>query len=336
MHTPAGEVQVLGTCFRVRVEQGEEQVKSRDWKVGTLGAALGVATFVSVYEGKVSLSQPSQPSAGITLAAGETARADGRGVARAGSVREGAVADAEGRDDPLLVANANLADSVQAYKRRIEAVEAQKASLEKSLAETQTKLASSQREAGQGPERSAYDLSTDDWKQLAQDGTVKARYPCMRTKPDGDDMSKLEQLGLPASDGPVLQKALTTARARIWTMVRPLCASALGGDFAAADKIGVATCEGVVRQVAEANGVDVGADMQQVAEIRAGIRPSPSDGGDAVVKIMLELTSESSAVEQELAQQIGPEDAKRLVYGDGAPGCWNSSIWTNKSEPKLP
>ncbi len=61
VHTPSGDVQVLGTCFRVRVENeenGEGAVNLRDLKVGAFGAALGAAAFVSVYEGKVAFSQP--------------------------------------------------------------------------------------------------------------------------------------------------------------------------------------------------------------------------------------------------------------------------------------
>jgi hypothetical protein len=54
----------MGTCFRVKVMGG---------------AALGLAVFVAVYEGKVALSRGGTS---LTLSAGETARADERGVAR--------------------------------------------------------------------------------------------------------------------------------------------------------------------------------------------------------------------------------------------------------------
>jgi ferric-dicitrate binding protein FerR (iron transport regulator) len=340
VHTPSGDVQVLGTCFRVRVENeenGEEAVNLRDVKVGAIGAALGAAAFVSAYEGKVALSQPSH-GASVTLTAGESARADARGVAKTseGTAEAASARGAGGGDEPLLAANANLADSVREYKRRLETIEAQKTALDKQLADAQQKLGASQRDALSGPERSSYDLTPDDWKDLAAKGELRARFPCIRRGQKDDDFSNLQKLGLPPQDGPIVQKAIAASRARIWALVRPLCANALGGDFAAADKLGVATCEGLVREAAQNDGVDVSGEMRQVAEMRAGTRPIPSDGGDAVVKLLLGLTGESGAIERDLASQLGPADAKSLVYGDDSPACWSNSSWTSGPKAVLP
>jgi hypothetical protein len=65
VHTPAGDVTVKGTCFRVKVT-----------------TVAGAAAFVTlaVYEGRVAFSRG--PSA-VDVGAGETAEADGAGVRRA-------------------------------------------------------------------------------------------------------------------------------------------------------------------------------------------------------------------------------------------------------------
>ena len=78
VRTPAGEVTVMGTCFRVKV-------------LG--GAALAAAVVVVVYEGKVALAHRGTS---ITLGAGETGRSDERGVSRGD---EGASGQARAQSD---------------------------------------------------------------------------------------------------------------------------------------------------------------------------------------------------------------------------------------------
>jgi ferric-dicitrate binding protein FerR (iron transport regulator) len=330
--TPAGDVEVLGTCFRVAVTGSEVVVNGRDFKAGAIGAALGMVALVSVYEGKVAVSHASDR---VTLSPGEKARADRNGVHREGSVDGASSSQASDErppireDEPLLAANANLADSVREYRRRLETIEAQKQAAEKLLAEAQQKLEVAQKGGAAGPERSKFDLDQDDWKQLAKDGTVRARYPCLRPNPKEGGVSpdSLQKAGLKPEDGPIIQKAYDASRARIWATIRPLCVSAMQGDEKMADKLGPSTCESLVRDVAAANGTDVGEDMRAVAEIRAGMRAVPADGGDPVVKMMMALTGETTAVVSDLTQSLGPEDAKRLVYGEDGPGCWNNSQW---------
>jgi hypothetical protein len=80
VHTPAGEVTVKGTCFRVRVLAG----------VGV--TAVAIAVFV--YEGKVGVSHAGTE---VDLAAGESARTDEHGVHRTTAVEDEPAAPA--RDD---------------------------------------------------------------------------------------------------------------------------------------------------------------------------------------------------------------------------------------------
>ncbi len=352
VHTPAGDVEVLGTCFRVVVsppsgggaqQRTEGDVNARDIKAGAIGAALTATAFVSVYEGKVAVSRASDR---VTLTAGESATSDATGVHRgaakgadgASAADDNAAASAD-EADPLAKANANLADSVREYKQRLEAIEAQKKGVEKQLAEAQEKLAIAQNDGQAPPKKSDFDLTQDDWKRLAQEGKVNAHFPCVGpSAKNRDEISddSLQKAGLAPQDRSILQSAYDASRKRVWQgTIRPLCIKAVKGDAALADRLGPGTCQSLIQDVAAQNGEDVEEEMHEVAEIRAGMRPMPADGGGDVLKMMLALSLESGAVEQDLAKSLGPDEAHRVVFVDEV-GCWNNSSWGVGPRPTLP
>ncbi len=329
VETAAGDVTVKGTCFRVKVRE-ETQMNGRDMKAGVLGAALGAAALVGVYEGKVALSQPKGGSVDIT--AGQSAVADSRGVRANGSLDDGnrAFADgSSGKDEPLLAANASLADSVKVYKTRLELIEEEKKKLEKDLAAAQDKLAAAEGGAQLGgAKKSEFDLGEDDWKQLAKQGQVKARYPC-EPKPGDYGPKALDKMGLRPEDGKTITSAFAASQKRRWAVIRPLCAQALGGALDVADKIGEGACIAVVQTIAnqkDSAGADEG--IRRAAEIRAGLRPmpGPDEQINSVERMMLALTGEAKTIEGELTKSLGPDDAKRVIFGDDE-GCWKNNGW---------
>ena len=93
VHTPAGDVEVKGTCFAVKI-RGEAPASKvegatmdkRDVKSGVIGAALSALAFVAVYEGKVAVSHAGSR---VDLGAGETARVGSDGVHPSGALGEG-------------------------------------------------------------------------------------------------------------------------------------------------------------------------------------------------------------------------------------------------------
>ncbi len=336
VETPAGDAKVLGTCFRVKVREESSPMNARDVKVGLSGAALGAAVLVGVYEGRVALAQP-KTGASVDLTAGKAGIADARGARAAGSLADGerALANGEaGEEEPLLAANASLADSVRTYKSRIESIEAEKKRLEKELAEAQTKLASAEGGAlATGPKKSEFDLTDDDWKQLAKEGGVKVRYPCA-TRPGGDppdpSPKSLNKLGLRPEDGKTIGAAFAASNKRRWAVVRPLCAQALAGAGDVADKVGEGACIAIIQTMAaqkDPAAADEG--IRMAAEARAGLRPmpGPDDVVNPVERLMLALTGESKAIESDLAKSFGPEEANRIVYSKDVDGCWNNGSW---------
>jgi ferric-dicitrate binding protein FerR (iron transport regulator) len=328
VHTPAGDVAVLGTCFRVQLES-EEPVNGRDVKAGVIGAAVAAAAMVSVYEGKVAVSHGKDA---VMLTAGESARADGTGVHHAG----GQPVNETTSNDPLVAANENLADQVRDYKRQLESIEAQKGTTERQLAEAQKKLALADHDAQSGPPKNPNDLTQDDWKELAAKGEVRSRIPCLPSEENALTTPKnLAADGLPESDLQPINAALQQSSQKIWDTIRPLCLKALDGNGAVADALGQNACESLVFAMAKKHE-DTAEEIREVAEIRAGERPVPKDMTSlgTVGQLVYTMSGESTSLEQQLAQSIGPDDAHAFVYSDH--GCWSSSSWGVGPRPSLP
>ncbi|MEA2753639.1 MAG: hypothetical protein QOI41_7782 [Myxococcales bacterium] len=334
VHTPAGDVEVKGTCFAVKV-RGEGQSNSiegadmnkRDVKSGLIGAGLSALAFVAVYEGKVAVSHASEHA---DLAAGEGAQLSAGGVTKSGALGEGAksfdakvAANAAG-DAPLAQANENLVAQVSEYRARLEAIAAQKVELEQTLKNTEQKLAA---KSDGGRPKSDFDLSPDDWKELAKDGTMKFQVPCSREtgwlpKPD-----TLQKLALAPHDGPVLQAAYAQSHQRQWGVVRPLCAAEVGSEKIA-DRIGLDTCIHLINDSSKTKDSDAAHEaLWEVGELRAGQRSQldPSVQSNPVAKMFLALTAEAKLFETDLAQSLGPEEAHRVTYAEGM--CMHTSIF---------
>ncbi|RYE89752.1 MAG: hypothetical protein EOO75_11290 [Myxococcales bacterium] len=76
--------------------------------------------------------------------------------------------------------------------------------------------------------------------------------------------------------------------------------------------------------------------MRQVGELRAGLRPEPSEGiaRNPVYRMMTAMTGEARQFESDLARQIGPDEAHRVVFAEGF--CSTGSTFTGAGprEPK--
>ena len=161
-------------------------------------------------------------------------------------------------------------------------------------------------------------------QELAKEGTVRARFPCNRQESWDYTPKQLDQLGLAPDDGPAIHAAMEQSTKRVWSTLRPLCIDALGGSAATADKLGAATCQTLVFDVARSKGGDESNDLRVTAEIRAGLRPV-SEATTPLQKLLLALSSETKAVETDLAKSLGPDAAHRVAFTDL--GCWSNNTW---------
>lgn len=316
VHTPAGDVEVRGTCFAVKVRGTEMQ--KRDVKAGTIGAALSALAFIAVYEGKVAVSHASGR---VDLRAGESAQSGADGVKRLGpdgeKAFEASAATAAENDDPLDRANRNLVKQVGEYRSRLESVVAEKSELEAKLKRSEEQLAAGR--DGSAPWKSEFDLSNDDWKELAKDGTIKYKMPCESSRAkEVYTAERLSAAGLTPEEGAALKDAHARSNERVWSELKPLCARAVGSADVA-EKIGVNTCIHLVLDIENAR--DGAATMEArklVGEIRAGLKPMPrsEDNSNPVLKLFLATTGEMPKFERDLAQTFGPEEAHRIAYSD--------------------
>lgn len=342
VHTGAGDVEVKGTCFTVKVrgdsKEAERDMQKRDVKSAAVGAAATALAFVAVYEGKVAVSHADQRA---DLTAGESAQLGAGGVTRSANMGEGQKAfEAKAAEalegDSLTKANQNLVAQVAEYRARLETIAAQRSTLEDKLKRAEEKLASTTDGGNARGGRSEWDLDKDDWAELAKDGKIKYRVPCQN--PEGWTLSpeKLQKLALAPGDAGPIREAYAANHKRLWAEIKPMCVQALGSSNEIVEKIGVSTCPHLIYDIAmSTDGAAAREAMTQAAEIRAGLRAEPPvDKQHPVMRMFLILTNANKGFEADLAKSFGPEEAHRLAYADGM--CTGTSTWGggNKRTPE--
>jgi hypothetical protein len=320
VRTPSGDVTVHGTCFDVKVRGGTggtegEPMTRRDAVAGAVGALASAAVFVGVYEGRVTLSRAS---ASVEVSSGQGARIDGGGIH---GPQEMAAAERglEGSSpsDPLLAANANLTDQVRAYQRRLDESQRESERISKELGALKLKLAELEPDSSAAAD--PFNPTPEQWKELAKENVVRAKNFCFPPPDWQPTPDQLADLGLAPGDGPTLTKALADGNGRMWQVVGPACAKIVG-SMDVAQRLGNETC-GTIIQRSESEA-QFEADTQLVADIRAGNKPMPPAGQlDAVASRLLAMTNAAGQVEKDLASVFGPEEAKRLAYGDSPWAC---------------
>ncbi len=369
VHTPVGDVTVLGTCFRIKVRAGDASANAnananasakasstadanpngdaslgggtmmtkRDVKSGVVGALSTAIAFVAVYEGKVAVSHAGQS---VQLVAGEAAdlgpgapKKDEDGSAAERAFDDRALEEDEAKGDPTLRANKNLVASVADYRARLERLDVQKRALEQELAEAKDKLGLAAGDAGVAFVKN--EVNEEEWKELAKNGTIKMRVPCNWKGGWWPPPAKLNELGLSRDDGTTIQAASNRLYESSWAKIRPVCEKIGGKDLA--EKLGLDGCPSFVFNYMKGADKDNALEaMRRVSEMRAGLRPllsvdDPQLG--PVEKVMLVLTGEQQAFEADLAQSFGPDEAHRIVTSDSL--CSWSSTW-NGPGPRKP
>lgn len=350
VHTGAGDVEVKGTCFTVKVrrasdelnrgdsKEAESDMQKRDLKSAAVGAAATALAFVAVYEGKVAVSHANQRA---DLIAGESAQLGSGGVTRSANMGEGQKAfEAKAAEalegDALTKANQNLVAQVAEYRARLETIAAQRSTLEDKLKHAEEKLASASDGGNARGGRSEWDLDKDDWAELAKEGKIKYRVPCQNQEGWTLSPEKLQKLALAPTDAAPLREAYAANHKRLWTEIKPMCVAALNSSNEIVEKIGLSTCPHLIHDIAMSTDSAAAREaMTQAAEIRAGLRAEPPvDKQHPVMRMFLVLTNANKGFEADLAKTFGPEEAHRLAYADGM--CTGTSTWGggNKRTPE--
>jgi hypothetical protein len=298
-------------------------MKSRDLAAAGAGAALAAVVVVTMYEGKERLVVRENQS--FVLEAGQSSKLDALG---AQPIEEHALGAAE----PALLAHrggtatagtrtlARRIDAPGGAIRKLEDLEREKQDLRAQLRVLEEEL------SRQAPARarSEWDLDQNDWKELASQGHVKFRLPCLM--PGGESWkgwrpSELDELGLSPEDGQTMADAHRRSNERIWAVVRPLCLQAVGSEEVVNALGGPGCVQAIIKKAGSVDAEAARAARQLVADVRAGLRPEPqAKPQHPVFESLMAVTGEMQRFEADLAEDFGPEEAKRLAWG---PGCMN-------------
>ena len=286
VRTPSATAAVLGTCFRITISK-ENAMKRRDVGAGALGALAAAVVVVGVYEGKVQVSHGKQA---VTVGAGERVVADGTSV-RPERATLPAIAAAP-RDKPR---------SSDDLRERLRQLEDERTQLEQELAAAY--------ETAEAAGKHPYDLSPEDWAQLAKEGAFKYQMPCHRKGGFRPSPEQLAKLGLAPKDADVIQTAYRNANERFGKEMTALCNEAFG-----ATKRDISECitSLFTNMYKEGQARDT---FTHAAEIRAGVKQAPADA-QASLRMLLVFSGSMQGFEQELAQTYGADEAHRIAYSD--------------------
>lgn len=215
---------------------------------------------------------------------------------------------AEGGDEDLKKANATLTASLHACDQKLAELRAHA---------VETPAASASGDAPPDRERrnrrrERGETTKEDWERMAQLGVVRVRIPCVRDTPWKPNARALERLAIAPDDAKTLEEAYAASNKRVAEKVKPLCAKVVGSEEVA-DRIGPSACmDAIQRSAAKADPKVAKEALSRAAEAQAGKR-KPGDDAPPFEQLANALAAEGRAFESDLAQKLGPDEAKRLA-----------------------
>jgi hypothetical protein len=218
-----------------------------------------------------------------------------------------------GTDDELRKANERLTESLHACDRKLAATKDQEP--EHAPAASAAAPPPQERGPGRARRQGGRETTKEDWERMAELGVVRTRVPCIRDTPWGPSERVVNRLGLAPGDAQTITDAYERSNKRVMAEIKPLCAKVLGSPDAA-DAVGPSGCMDAIQNSArKADPKAAKESLSRVADINAGKKPAPKDnqGLAPLERLGMALTAESKAFEADLAQKLGPEEAKRLA-----------------------
>lgn len=213
-------------------------------------------------------------------------------------------------DEDLAKANENLTDLLHACDRQL--AELRRRTGEPAPVASAAEQPAPERERGRGGRRRG-ELTKEDWERMAQQGVVRVRIPCIRDTPWKPNERAVQRLALAPDDVKTLEEAYAASNKRVQEQLKPLCAKVVG-SAEVADRIGASACIDAIQATAtKADPKAAKEALTRAAETQAGNRKPTGDDGAPLERLATVLVSESRAFEADLAQKLGPEDAKRIA-----------------------
>ncbi|HUQ02773.1 MAG TPA: hypothetical protein VM261_09780 [Kofleriaceae bacterium] len=308
--TPAGEIRVTGTCFRVEV------IPMKPSKASVLGAAAGAAiataAVVTVYEGKVLVASPSGKA---EVKAGEKVTLDGAPplpslvAGRPVAIEIPAEPSANITREDLLVRDKAQREQIAALSTRLE-------DLEGAIAGGGGVL---RRKGGpgHGEIEDWLNPSKDELLALAKECGVKLDIPpVMRGTGLRFGPEQAEAMGLTAEELAQVNQALADLKKSWELRVRGWYVEATG-DSAGADQL---SADSMAQEIQDKAGPDEPSALQKrISHERAGLLPTPTDLSrtSPYERYFRAFANLGEEAEQLLAAKIGPEKAHKVRAEEG-------------------
>ena len=211
-------------------------------------------------------------------------------------------------DEALRKANETLTASLQACDRKL----AELRSGEPAPSAVASAEAPPER-PNRARRRERSETTKEDWERMAQLGVVRVRIPCLRDTPWKPNERAVQRLGLAPDDVKTLEAAYAASNKRVEDQVKPLCAKIVG-SAELADRIGASACMDAIQSSAKKSDPKSAKEaLSRAAEAQAGKRKESGEDAAPLERLANVLAAEGRAFETDLAQKLGPEEAKRLT-----------------------
>jgi hypothetical protein len=312
--TPAGQIIVRGTCFRVEVQN--MRIPRTTWISGAVGAAVAATVVIAVYEGGVRVVNArgrldARPGEQIVLR-------DGAAPAR---VAPGSAETAVAAIDPPPPDSATVSE----LRRRDQSHRGEIAQLRARLRAAETAAAATPAAAVAPAARDGgmkiVDLSQDELVAMAKRCEIRFDIPGYGIEPRmmTDKMASTEQLS--SDDRAIYDRSVRQESERYMASLRALyreLTGAEGGDALDAHSLAMEVLQ-------KSPQGDVIAARKRIAEERAGLAAAPADArGQTVIERMFRLqTAAGDTLERMLAADLGADKAHQLRVDSWAGGDTN-------------
>jgi len=302
VHTPAGDIHVTGTCFRVEVPMNKA---SQMILAGAVGAAVATGVVITVYEGRVVADTRSA----------HTELLPGTRTVLAPHGHTLVAAAHAAYPDPVTRPPEPALDLEHATREQLVA----------RLSEQAQELAKLRAHGGAGPGGGllAFDSKSADgrpWFDPSAD-TLKAWAAECRVRSDEPDFDHPplvgDSRGITADEMPEYRAAVADVQAQFRAVVRTLYIQATG-DTAGADTLSLDAMTTEINDKAAPGAAQ--AVMQRVAQERAGLATPPADTSHAspVEQLIRAQLGLGDATQAAMAKRLGPDRAA-AIRGDAWP-----------------
>ncbi len=308
--TPAGQVQVVGTCFSVEVMPMMPSKSAI--KGAAIGAAISSAVLVTVFEGRVLLASPKGQ---LEVAAGQSGRASPEGapslaaeVAEAPPAAGATVEELRKRDDEQRLEIATLRAKVKALEGQGKAAPGEGHPLDDVM-------------PGQPGKTPFFDPSKEELALMAKECRLKWDSPPLGAEPARMGPKTQKEAGLSDEERDAFNKVSAELHGRMAADLRGYYAEVIG-DAAAAKDLSPSTMMQEIE--AKSPEADVQETFRRLSAERAGLAkpPTPAElkARSPVERMMRQVTTLGDAFERELAASLGKDRAHTLRASNGGWG----------------